>query len=142
MLQTRSLINIVDNTDVLTVRVFKPRAIRKLGDLISGSVVKVRTARSTHTGGNKGQSNSATSNTTLNKGFKRGDVVHVLLINTKFNTKDKLGNIKFGENRGVLMNDSGKEGWLPLGTRINGVVPRILRSKGWGNVVAISEHSI
>lgn len=122
MIQNRTVIKIVDNTDVTLVRCFKPRNLRRLGDLVTGSVIKTAAGSSS---------------------FKRGDVVHALIVNTTWNKANKSGiNTKFATNSGVIMANQGKEGWLPVGTRINTALPRVLRDKGWANVVSLARHIV
>lgn len=137
MIQTRTVLNVVDNTDVLTVRCFKPgKGKLGLGDIVPCSVVKRVKKNKIETGVTTG--NNAT--------YKRGDVVHVLVVNTKIsNNRGFINNgirTSFGINSCILMNNSGKEGWIPVGNRITGPIPRILRQKGWSTVVARAESLV
>lgn len=131
MLQNRSKIQIIDNTDVLEVRCFQPNQIIKLGDIIAGSVIKISK--------NKSNLNNNKTPNPLNQ-FKRGDVIHALIVNVTTPFRNSNGiYTSFGQNAGVIMINSGKEGWTPVGNRVLGVVPRSLREKGWSNIVSIAE---
>jgi len=145
MLQTRSVINIIDNTDVISVRCFKPRGIMRLGDLVPCSVVKIGKAKGSKGIQSKGKIASQ-GNTTGRTTFKRGDVVHALVVNTISTNRRGFKNngirTSFGGNTGIIMINSGKEGWIPVGTRIMGAIPRSLREKGWSNVVGRAEYVV
>lgn len=144
MLQIGSIIKVKDNSGVQSVKCFHPGI--KLGDVIRCSVVKINSnAQSSKYSSNKREKGAITS-------FKRGDVVTVLVINTaktaktSNNDQDKEGGIrtKYGENIGILMKAGNKESdpRVPFGTRISGAVPRSLRNKGWGNIVAMAEYQV
>ena len=143
MIQTRSTLNIIDNTDIITVRCFRPNKISRLGDIVPCSVLKVvknKNSKNTESKSSNQQASGANSN------YKRGDVVHALIVNTKSTNsrgfKDNGIRTSFSTNSGIIRVNAGKEGWVPAGTRIRGAVPRILRQKGWSNVVAIAEYLI
>ena len=143
MIQTRTVVHIVDNTDVLSVRCFKPRKISRLGDIVPCSVLKVVKNKGAKTREAKTTGNSGTGTPST---YKRGDVVHALVINTSSRNSRgfKRNGIRtvFTMNCGILRVNAGKEGWVPVGTRIRGAVPRILRQKGWSNVVARAENLV
>lgn len=130
MIQNRTVVKIIDNTGITSVRCFRPRGIIRLGDIVGCSVIKI----------SKGKTNSIKST------FKRGDVIHVLIVNTvSRNGRGFVNNgirTSFIDNSGIVMQNSGKEGWRPVGSRISGALPRNLRQKGWSNVVSMAEFLI
>jgi ribosomal protein L14 len=153
MLQTRSIRRRVDNSDVLEIRCFSARGkrgkrgggSRKLGDLVSGAVTKVNREPQ----GGKGGRVSSGGSGSKGKGevvvtHKRGDVVHAVIVGTKYRQRSGQTGIltSFQENRGVLVVDGGKEGWVPVGSRLSRTVPRSLRTRGWGNILARAEDVV
>jgi len=146
MLQNRSVVQVVDNTEVLERRCFRmigPRNHIKLGDLVAGSVKTLRSQRSSGQakgtdGKGAGAKGGSDSSGAQRQAYKRGDVIRAVVINSRSKThRPKNGmRISFGSNACVLRVNAGKEGWVPVGTRVNGVAPRIIRQKGWSNVVS------
>jgi large subunit ribosomal protein L14 len=68
--------------------------------------------------------------------IKKGDVVHVVLVRLRKETRRRDGTyIRFSENAGVLIDQKTKE---PRGTRIFGPVARELREKGFTKIVSLA----
>lgn len=69
-------------------------------------------------------------------GVKKSDVVHVVIVRTRKETRRKDGSyIRFDENAGVIINRQTKE---PKATRIFGPVARELRSEGFMKIVSLA----
>lgn len=141
MLQNRSVLQIVDNTDVLEVRCFWVRGSRTstttagIGDIITGSVIKVKSEGAASRGGRGVGLGTGGSRT------RRGTVVHVLVVQTKKAQRSRGGWLtQFQENSGVLVTHNGKE-WVPVGSRVTATLPRSLRTQ-WPAVRALSPHHV
>lgn len=102
MLQTESMVDIVDNTGAkkgLIIRILKGSDAKKaiVGDRV---VVAIKDALTTST-------------------FKKGDVSRALIVRTKGKIRRKDGSyIGFGDNAAVLIQKDPKEGFKALGKRI------------------------
>lgn len=126
MIQQKSKLKVSDNSGAKTVRCIKvlggfKKKIAKIGDLIVVSVQNLR---------NKMKYNSK---------VKKKEVYRALIIRTKNSFTKKNGFISsFFENSVVLINKQGN----PLGTRIIGPVPRILKKKTLQKVLSISSAII
>nr|YP_009329925.1 ribosomal protein L14 [Didymosphenia geminata]API83116.1 ribosomal protein L14 [Didymosphenia geminata] len=126
MIQQKSKLKVSDNSGAKTVRCIKvlggfKKKIAKIGDLIVVSVQNLR---------NKMKYNSK---------VKKKEVYRALIIRTKNSFTKKSGFISsFFENSVVLINKQGN----PLGTRIIGPVPRILKKKTLQKVLSISSAII
>lgn len=146
MLQNRSVLQIVDNTDVLEVRCFWVRGSRtstttaSIGDIVTASVVKVKTESATR--GGRGEKGVAAAGAVAGaKRTRRGDVVHALVVQTTKPQRSRGGwRTQFQSNCGVLITHNGKE-WVPVGSRVNAALPRSLRTS-WPSVLALSTHHV
>lgn len=124
MLQSRSLLKIVDNSGAKLARVIKvlsdtPKT--RLGDLAVVSLQKVR-PRKIHKG-KKGEQ------------VKKGEIRLALLVRLKSYVCRKDGSLlKLNENYGLLVNSKGKA----LGSRYFLPLPRELRTQKWIKVVSIA----
>lgn len=122
MVQQRTILKVSDNSGAKTVRCIKvlggfKKKYAELGDLIVVSVQQLR---------NKSKSTSK---------VKKREVYQALVIRTKTGYVRKNG-IKqlFSENSVVLINKQGN----PVGTRILGPLPRILKKKKFQKFISIS----
>jgi large subunit ribosomal protein L14 len=124
MIQQKSKLKVSDNSGAKTVRCIKvlggfKKKIAKIGDLIVVSVQNLRMK--------------------YNSKVKKKEVYRALIIRTKNSFTKKSGFISsFFENSVVLINKQGN----PLGTRIIGPVPRILKKKTLQKVLSISSAII
>jgi large subunit ribosomal protein L14 len=123
MIQSLSILKVADNTGAKEIKVIqvlggvKGRMFQKfgyVGDIVSASVQKVLP----------------------NGNYKKGDVVHAVVVRTKKETKRKDGSyIKFDENAAAIIN---KENRDPKGTRIFGPVARELKDRGFNKLVSMA----
>lgn len=122
MIQQESILKVVDNSGAKTVKCIKvlggfQKRYAKLGDIIVVSVQKLR---------NKSKKTSK---------VLKGGVFRALIIRTKNRYKRKDGlRYLFQENSVVLINKQGN----PIGTRILGPVPKILKKKKFLKFVSLS----
>ena len=122
MIQQRSVLKVSDNSGAKTVRCIKvlggfKKQYAKMGDIIIVSVQRLR---------NRFKRNAK---------VKRKEVYKALILRTKLKLKKKNGiKIYFNENSVALLNKHGN----PLGTRIIGPVPKILRKKNLQRFISIA----
>jgi large subunit ribosomal protein L14 len=122
MIQQQTILKVSDNSGAKTVRCFKvlggfKKKYATLGDTIIVSVQKLR---------NKLKKTSK---------VKKGEVYRALIIRTKTkHRKDDGSEIIFKENSVVLLNKQGN----PIGTRILGPIPRMLKKKKFQKLISIS----
>src|SRR5690606_19711080 len=68
--------------------------------------------------------------------YKKGDVVHAVIVRTKKETRRKDGSYtKFDDNAAAIINKDTKE---PKGTRIFGPVARELKDKGFNKLISLA----
>ena len=122
MIQHRTLLKVADNSGAKTVKCIKilggfKRKFAKLGDFIIVSVQKLR---------NKSKNTSK---------VKKKEIYRGLIIRTKkkYKTINNL-EILFKENALILVNKQGN----PIGTRIIGPLPRLLKKKKFQKFINIS----
>jgi len=123
MVQKLSHLKVADNTgakELMVIQVLgqtKGRMFSKfgyVGDIVSASV------------------KAAAPNTN----YKKGDVVHAVIVRTKKETRRKDGSyIKFDDNAAAIINKDTKE---PKGTRIFGPVARELKDKGFNKLISLA----
>jgi len=119
MIQHRTMLNVADNSGAK-----KLQCIRVLGGY------KKRTARIGDI------VTCAVKEATPHTGVKKGDVVHVVIVRTRKETRRSSGMyIRFSENAAVLVDQKTKE---PRGTRIFGPIPRELRTRGFQKIVSLA----
>lgn len=117
MIQTRSILNIADNSGAVKVRCIKilggtKHRYARIGDIIVGSVIEAEPR----------------------KAVKKKDLVKALVVRQKQFFRRKDGSyIGFDDNSAVLI-----EGKEPRGTRIFGPVPRELRELGYTKIVSMA----
>ena len=122
MIYQETLLKVVDNSGAKTVKCIKvlggfKKKRAKLGDLI---VISVRQLR------NKSKKTSK---------VLQGGVYRALVVRTKTNSTKKDGSFfSVQENSVVLINKQG----TPVGTRILGPVPKMLRKKKYMKFVSLS----
>lgn len=126
MIQQETILKVSDNSGAKTVKCIKvlggfKKRFAYLGDLIVVSIQNLR---------NKTKKTSK---------VKKGDVYKALIIRTKTGLKKKDGtNLVFQENSVALLNSQGK----PLGTRILGPVPKLLKKQKIQKFLSISSNLI
>jgi large subunit ribosomal protein L14 len=122
MIQQQTILKVSDNSGAKTVKCIKvlngfKKRYASLGDIIVVSVQKLR---------NKMKKTSKT---------KKKEIYKALIIRTKVYYKKKNGfYIEFQENSVALMNKQGN----PIGTRIIGPIPKILKKKQFQKFISIS----
>lgn len=122
MIQQQTILKVSDNSGAKTVQCFKilggfKRKYAKLGDIIIISVKKLR---------NKSKKTSK---------VKKGEIYRALIIKTKTKHRKKDGSeILFKENSVILLNKQNN----PIGTRIIGPIPTILKKKIFQKIISIS----
>ena len=122
MIQQESILKVADNSGAKTVKCIKvlggfKKRYASLGDVIVVSVQQLR---------NKSRKTS--------KVLKRG-VFRALVIRVKKNYKKKDGSIfTSSENAVVLINKQGN----PIGTRVLGPIPKILKKKKFMKFISLS----
>jgi large subunit ribosomal protein L14 len=122
MIQQRTLLKVSDNSGAKTVRCIKvlggfKKKYAELGDTIVVSVQQLR---------NKSKNTSK---------VKKKEVYQALIIRTKTGYKKEDGfKHLFSENAVVLINKQGS----PVGTRIIGPIPRLLKRKKFQKFISIS----
>lgn len=123
MIQKLSRLKVADNTgakEIMVIQVLgevKGRTFSKfgyLGDIVSASVKAAAP----------------------NSNYKKGDVVHAVVIRTKKELRRKDGSyIKFDDNAAAIINKENKE---PKGTRVFGPVARELKDKGFNKLISLA----
>jgi large subunit ribosomal protein L14 len=118
MIQVESKLKVADNTGAKVIQCIKvlggtKRRYAGVGDVI---VISVKDAIPGGT-------------------VKKGEVKRAVIVRTKKETRRKDGTyIRFDENAGVLINETGE----PIGTRIFGPVARELRDKRFMRIVSLA----
>lgn len=113
------MIQVADNTGAKLLQVVRvhggyQKRYARIGDVVT-AVVKEATPHS---------------------GVKKSDVVHVVVVRTRKETRRADGSyIRFDENAGVIIDRKNKE---PKGTRIFGPVARELRNLGYTKIVSLA----
>ena len=126
MIQQQTILKVSDNSGAKTVKCIKvlggfKRKYAKLGDIIIVSVQKLR---------NKLKKNSK---------VKKKEVYKALIIRTKTKLRKKDGfELSFSENSVAIMSKQDS----PVGTRIVGAIPKILKKKKFQKFVSLSSGSI
>jgi len=126
MIQQQTILKVSDNSGAKTVRCIKvlggfKKKFASLGDIIVVSIQKLR---------NKLKKISK---------VKKKEIYKALVIRIKIYSKKKNGfYIKFQENAVALINKQGN----PVGTRILGPIPKILKKKQFQKFVSISNGLI
>ena len=122
MIQQQTILKVSDNSGAKTAKCIKvlggfKKKYAKLGDIIIVSIQKLR---------NKSKNTSK---------VKKGEVYRALIIRTKVKYVKKDGTqIWFNENSITLLNKQDN----PIGTRIMGPIPKILKKKKFQKILSIS----
>jgi len=118
MVQMRTMLQVADNSGARKLQVILPlgghTGLRAgLGDVVTAAVKEAAP---------DGQA-------------KKGTVVKVVIVRTRKETRRKDGTyIRFDQNAGVLINDTGE----PVGTRVFGPVARELRDKRFLKIISLA----
>ncbi len=118
MVQMRTILQVADNSGARKLQVILPlgghTGLRAgLGDVVTAAVKEAAP---------DGQA-------------KKGTVVKVVIVRTRKETRRKDGTyIRFDQNAGVLINDTGE----PVGTRVFGPVARELRDKRFLKIISLA----
>lgn len=123
MIQKLSRLKVADNSgakEIMVIAVLgnskggRFRRYGYVGDIVSASVKKVL----------------------ANSNYKKGDVVHAVVVRAKKELKRKDGSyIKFDENAAAIITKDTKE---PKGTRVFGPVARELKEKGYNKLISMA----
>lgn len=122
MIQTQSILTIVDNSGAKTAKCIKvlggfQRRYAYIGNTVVVAVQKIRSK-------NKSKSK-----------VKKGEVIRAIIIRTKFKKNKKDGSsFMFALNAGVLINKQNK----PIATRILGPVTKELKTNKFMKVASLS----
>ncbi|KXT14803.1 hypothetical protein AC579_9666 [Pseudocercospora musae] len=127
----QTMVNVIDNSGAAIaecVKVLKKKRPATVGDRIIVVVQKQR-----NFGPESGPGGSV-SVSAANK-VRRGDIRHAVVVRTakKFQRKDG-SVVKFDDNACVLINKGGD----PIGTRLNGIVGREVRERGWSKILSLA----
>lgn len=123
MIQTRTMLNVADNTGAKLVQVIKvlggsKRRYARIGDIV---VVSVKLAEP-------------------RKMVKKKDVLHALVVRQKQPLRRKDGSyIRFDENAVVIIDKIKKE---PRGGRIFGPIPREIQEKGYTKIISLAPEVV
>lgn len=123
MIQTRTMLNVADNTGAKLVQVIKvlggsKRRYARIGDIV---VVSVKLAEP-------------------RKMVKKKDVLHALVVRQKQPMRRKDGSyIRFDENAVVVIDKAKRE---PMGGRIFGPIPREIQEKGYTKIISLAPEVV
>ncbi|EME84812.1 uncharacterized protein MYCFIDRAFT_65047 [Pseudocercospora fijiensis CIRAD86] len=131
MIQLKTMVNVIDNSGAAIaecVKVLKKKRPATVGDRIIVVVQKQR-----NFGPETGPGGSI-SVSAANK-VRRGDIRHAVVVRTAKKYQRKDGSVvKFDDNACVLINKGGD----PIGTRLNGIVGREVRERGWSKILSLA----
>ncbi|VVT55014.1 mitochondrial 54S ribosomal protein uL14m [Magnusiomyces paraingens] len=139
MIYLKSLLNVVDNSGALVVECIKvlgkkPKNHARIGDQIVVVVQKARPLAAAGSG--PGGPSAGSSNS---QKLRQGDMRHAVVVRTKQLQPRADGSVmRFDDNACVLINNNGE----PLGTRVNGVVAKELRDKGFNKIIALAPRTV
>jgi len=122
MLQLRSILNVADNSGAKSLRVIGIPYFSRKHSVSLGEVVKAVVLEVLPTGQ-----------------VKKGDRVKAVIVRTKKEKRRPDGSyIRFSDNAGVIVNDSG----IPLGSRIFGPVAREVKKAGFKKIVSLAKEVV
>lgn len=123
MIQRSTKLPVADNSGAKVLNVIQVLGVKKgrmfqktgtVGDIISASVRRA----------------------IPNSNYKKGDVVHAVIVRAKKEVKRKDGSyIRFDQNAAALIN---KDTLEPKGTRLFGPIARELKDKGFNKLVSLA----
>lgn len=119
MIQSRTVIDVLDNSGVQKVRVIRIWGQKKsgnIGDLMVGSAIKVKPKSR----------------------FKKGELVRGIIVQTRQGASLGTRCVKFSRNTCVLLTNKGD----PVGSRVSGALPAILRSYGYSRLLMLARKRI
>jgi len=122
MIQTQSVLRIVDNSGAKNVQCIKvlkgfKRKTAYIGDTIVSSIIKIKS---------KNKANSK---------VQKGDVLRAVIIRTVYRKNRKDGSyLKFNNNAAILINNQNK----PVGTRILSLVPKEFKTEKLMKIASLS----
>jgi len=122
MLQLRSILNVADNSGAKSLRVigiphFSRKHIASLGEVVKAVVLEALPT---------GQ-------------VKKGDKVKAVIVRTRKEKRRSDGSyVRFSDNAGVIINDSG----APLGSRIFGPVAWEVKKAGFKKIVSLAKEVV
>ncbi|CAK9441720.1 mitochondrial 54S ribosomal protein uL14m [Lodderomyces beijingensis] len=128
MIYLKTLLNVIDNSgaqivECIKVARHKPKSSGSIGDIITCVVKQARP-----------QIESKLQNASTNK-VKRRDICKAVIVRQKKPLRRPDGSVvRFDDNACVLINKNGE----PLGTRINGVVAKELKSLNFNKIVSLA----
>lgn len=123
MIQSKTMLNVADNTGATLVQVFKVlgstrKRYAQLGDVV---VVSVKVAEP-------------------RKMVKKKDILRALIVRQKQAFRRKDGSyIRFDENAAVIVDDKKKE---PKGGRIFGPIAREIQEKGYAKIISLAPEVV
>ena len=126
MIQQQTILKVADNSGAKTVKCIKvlggfKKKVAKLGDIIIVSVQKLR---------NRSKKTSK---------IKKKEVCKALIIRTKSTYKKNTGiSLQFKDNAAILINKQGN----PIGTRIIGSIPKLLKKKSLQKLTSIANRLV
>lgn len=132
MLYLKSLVNVIDNSGAMLCECIKvlrkgPRTPARIGDRIVVVVKKARPIPQNLTGQAAAQR------------LRKGDIRHAVVVRTRQPTTRPDGSqVRFDDNSCVLIQKTGD----PIGTRINGVVAKELKEKGYNKIVSLAPRTV
>jgi len=145
MLQLNSSLRIIDNTPVKEIYVIK--VLKRggnnpalQGDLVVGVIRSLSKIKKT----NKNFTQKAKQ-----KDWSKGNIVKALVVRTKKAMDTATGQgrdskiqtgikVAFPQmNAGILLNNTNKE---PLGSRLKGPLPRLIKNKGFSKLLSLGSH--
>ena len=117
MIQTRSILNVADNSGAKIIQVFRilggtKRRYAEIGDIVVASVKVAEPRRAT----------------------KKGEVVKAVIVRQKKAIRRSDGSyVRFDENAAVIL-----EGKGPRGSRIFGPIAREIKERGFDKIVSLA----
>lgn len=123
MIQSRTMMQVADNTGAKLVQVFKvlggsKRRYARIGDLV---VVSVKSAEP-------------------RKIVKKKDVLHAVVVRQRQPFRRKDGSyVRFDDNAVVIIEKAKKE---PKGGRIFGPIPREIQERGYAKIISLAQEVV
>lgn len=122
MIQTRSILNVADNSGALKIRVIhvfggSKRRFGKIGDILNCVVLEAQP----------------------NSQVKDGEITKAILVRSRKELRRRDGSyIRFSDNAAVLIDNAKDKN--PKGTRILGPVAREIKEKGFAKIASMAKE--